>query len=301
MLAGRPGPGDRRLLRDRDRDDPGARARRSPRRRTRPASREGRGGLAARGTPSRWTNSTSATSTASPLRRTVPGVGPALDLLIDNAGIMACPETRVGPGLGGAVRHQPPRPLRARQPAVAGDRPAAALGWCRCPRAATAARGCAGTTSQSSTATTSGRPTGRPRRPTCCSPCISTRSAARAGVRAFPCTRAGSSPRCSATCPREEMVALGWIDEDGNPVGAAGSRPRSRAPRRGCGRRPRRGSTASGGVYCEDCDIAVASEGRLPRRVAEWATDPRAGGPALAGAVGRADGAGPASPSDHPC
>ncbi len=45
--------------------------------------------------------------------------GRGVDILINNAAIMACPETRVGAGLGGAVRHQPPRPLRARQPAVA--------------------------------------------------------------------------------------------------------------------------------------------------------------------------------------
>ena len=43
-----------------------------------------------------------------------------------------------------------------------------------------------------------------------------------------------------------------------------------------------------GGVYCEDCDIAVDSEGRFRVGVAEWATDPQQAAQAL-DAVRRAD------------
>src|SRR6266542_3632684 len=36
-----------------------------------------------------------------------------LHILVNNAGVMACPLARTPAGLGAAVRHQPPRPLRA--------------------------------------------------------------------------------------------------------------------------------------------------------------------------------------------
>ena len=41
-----------------------------------------------------------------------------LDLLINNAGIMAVPEGRTKRRLRAPVRHEPPRPLRAHQPAA---------------------------------------------------------------------------------------------------------------------------------------------------------------------------------------
>ena len=93
------------------------------------------------------------------------------------------------------------------------------------------------------------------------------------GVRAFSVHPGGILTPLQRHLPREEMVKLGWVDEDGNPAGpgfktteqgAATSVWAATSPR----------LEGLGGVYCEDCDIAVASEGRFRVGVAEWATDP---------------------------
>ncbi len=47
------------------------------------------------------------------------------DILINNAGIMACPETRIGP-VGSPVRNQSSRTLRTCEPTLAGS-----CGWCK--------------------------------------------------------------------------------------------------------------------------------------------------------------------------
>ena len=49
-----------------------------------------------------------------------------IDLLINNAGVMAVPLSRTARGLRAAVRHQPPGPLRPDQPAAAHRSP---TGW----------------------------------------------------------------------------------------------------------------------------------------------------------------------------
>ena len=84
-----------------------------------------------------------------------------------------------------------------------------------------------------------------------------------AGVRAFAVHPGGIMTPLQRHLPREEMVAAGWIDEDGNARRRASRRP-SRAPRPRSGRRPRRSSTGMGGVYCEDCDIAEPTEPGSP-------------------------------------
>ena len=68
-------------------------------------------------------------------------------------------------------------------------------------------------------------------------------------------------------------MQLGWVDEDGNPPCPASRRPEQGAATSvWAATSPR--LDGLGGVYCEDCDIAVASEGRFRVGVAEWATDP---------------------------
>lgn len=77
--------------------------------------------------------------------------------------------------------------------------------------------------------------------------------------------------------PQEEMVALGWIKESGEPSDLAARHFKT----------PAQGATTSlwaatspqlsdiGGVYCEDCNIAqvVADDDPGPRGVRSWAVD----------------------------
>ena len=94
-----------------------------------------------------------------------------LHILVNNAGVMASPLTRTAGGLGAAVRHQPPRPLRAHHRAARGAgrgrRRAGRVGQLR---PGTCAAASTSTTSTSSTAsTTRGSPTASRRPPTSCS------------------------------------------------------------------------------------------------------------------------------------
>ena len=93
-------------------------------------------------------------------------------------------------------------------------------------------------------ATTSGRPTARPRRPTACSPCSSTRSRRDAGVRAFAAApRRDPDPAAAAPAPRGDGRAR--LDRRGRQRSTpSASRRPSRARRPRCGRRPPRSSTA---------------------------------------------------------
>jgi NAD(P)-dependent dehydrogenase (short-subunit alcohol dehydrogenase family) len=96
-----------------------------------------------------------------------------------------------------------------------------------------------------------------------------------AGVRAFAVHPGVIATSLSRHIPREEMIAAGWMDEDGN-----------RAP--GAFKTPEQGAATQvwaatspqldgmGGLYCEDCDIAelVPHDAELTSGVADHATDP---------------------------
>ena len=178
------------------------------------------------------------------------------------------------PRLGGAIRHQPPRSLRPRQPAVAGDREGRWARRRRSRRSVIAVRPSVGTTCSSSTATTSGSPTARPRRPTCCSPCSSTRSGSGKACAPSPCIPGGIFTPLQRHLSTEEMVALGWIDEAGHAVGRG-----FKTPEQGASTTVWAATSSQlegmGGVYCENCDIAEPSDDTtVPRGVWSWATDP---------------------------
>ena len=118
--------------------------------------------------------------------------GRGVDILINNAAIMACPETRVGPGWEAqfATNHLGHFALANLLWPLLADGDGArvvALSSTGHKR-----RRSAGTTCSSSTATRSGPPTGRPRPPTRCSPSSSTRSARTPACARSPRTRAGS-------------------------------------------------------------------------------------------------------------
>jgi NAD(P)-dependent dehydrogenase (short-subunit alcohol dehydrogenase family) len=75
-----------------------------------------------------------------------------------------------------------------------------------------------------------------------------------AGVRAFAAHPGGILTPLQRHLPREEMVAAGWIAEDGTPD------PRFKTPEQGAATSTWAATSprlvAMGGVYCEDCDIA---------------------------------------------
>ena len=66
--------------------------------------------------------------------------------------------------------------------------------------------------------------------------------------------------------PREEMVALGWVNEDGSPTALA--KQGFKSPEQGCS--TTLWAATSGlladkpGVYCEDCNIAVPTDTGSP-------------------------------------
>ncbi|MFE1315121.1 SDR family NAD(P)-dependent oxidoreductase [Streptomyces sp. NPDC058755] len=94
------------------------------------------------------------------------------------------------------------------------------------------------------------------------------------GVRAFALHPGGIITPLQRHLPKEEMVERGWIDEQGNVLNPEGFK----SPQQGAATQVWAATSTQleglGGVYLEDCDIAEpASEGeRLG--VKAWATDP---------------------------
>jgi NAD(P)-dependent dehydrogenase (short-subunit alcohol dehydrogenase family) len=100
------------------------------------------------------------------------------------------------------------------------------------------------------------------------------------GVRAFALHPGGIMTPLQRHLPRAEMVALGWLDEDGNPTpeAAAGFK----TPEAGAATEVWAATSPQlagrGGLYLEDCDVAeVADESSSDRRgVRAYALDPDA-------------------------
>ena len=96
-----------------------------------------------------------------------------------------------------------------------------------------------------------------------------------AGVRAFSLHPGGILTPLQRHIPKEEMVKLGWIDEDGNPLN-----PSFKSPEQGAATTVWAATSPQlegmGGVFCEDCDIAekAAEDGTARFGVRAWATDP---------------------------
>jgi NAD(P)-dependent dehydrogenase (short-subunit alcohol dehydrogenase family) len=95
-----------------------------------------------------------------------------------------------------------------------------------------------------------------------------------AGVRAFALHPGGIMTPLQRHLGQQEMVAAGWIDEDGNVTN-----PNFKTPEQGaatevwCATSPQ--LDGMGGVYCEDCDIAqMAQEGDTSKGVRDYAVDP---------------------------
>ncbi len=199
--------------------------------------------------------------------------GRAIDILIGNAGIMACPETRVGPGWEAqfATNHLGHFALVNRL------WPAIERGGARVVSVSSAGHRRSGIRwddvqferdydkweayGQAKTANVLFAlrldALGRDR-----------------GVRAFSLHPGGIMTPLQRHLPREEMVALGWIDEDGELVADG-----FKSPVQGAATQVWAATSPNldgmGGVYCEDCDIAApAAEDGTPGGVRAYATDP---------------------------
>ena len=101
------------------------------------------------------------------------------------------------------------------------------------------------------------------------------------GARAFSVHPGGIMTPLQRHLPREEMVTLGWLNEDGEPSEAAAKM--FKTPSQGAGTslwaatHPQLADT--GGLYCENCDVAQMDNPAEPVRyknVMPYAVDPEA-------------------------
>jgi NAD(P)-dependent dehydrogenase (short-subunit alcohol dehydrogenase family) len=103
------------------------------------------------------------------------------------------------------------------------------------------------------------------------------RLGAGAGVRAFSLHPGGIMTPLQRHLPREEMVALGWIDEDGKPTPEAAAQ--FKTPEQGAATEVWAATSPQldgmGGVYLEDCEVAeLAPESGERVGVKAYAIDP---------------------------
>ncbi len=98
------------------------------------------------------------------------------------------------------------------------------------------------------------------------------------GLRAFSVHPGGIMTPLQRHLDNEEMIALGWLDESGNLSELAASLFKSTA--QGCTTTLWAATSemldGKGGLYCEDCDVADLADENTPRYfgVARWAVDP---------------------------
>lgn len=201
--------------------------------------------------------------------------GRRIDFMIDNAGIMACPETRVGPGWEAqfATNHLGHFALVNRLwPAIqsGGARVVSVssrghhfsgmrwddVNWQRGDYDKWQAYGQAKTANVLFAVHLD-------------------RLGQEHGVRAFSLHPGGIMTPLQRHLPKEEMIASGWIDEDGNPIPQVGFK----TPQEGAATQVWAATSPQldglGGVYLEDCDIAEPAPADGERSgVKDWAVDP---------------------------
>jgi NAD(P)-dependent dehydrogenase (short-subunit alcohol dehydrogenase family) len=97
-----------------------------------------------------------------------------------------------------------------------------------------------------------------------------------AGVHAFAVHPGGILTPLQRHLPREEMVSLGWIDEDGNPREGVPFKTPEQGAATTCWAATSPQLDGMGGVYCEDCDVAelVPDDPSLGSGVRGYAVDP---------------------------
>lgn len=199
--------------------------------------------------------------------------GRRIDLLIANAGVMACPETRVGPGWEAqfATNHLGHFALVNRLwPAIAdvGARvvSVSSLGHRRSRMRWDDVQFERGYDKWSAY--------GQAKTANVLFAVHLDALGAAAGVRAFSLHPGGIITPLQRHLRTDEMVAFGWIDENGNPIGSG-----FKSPEQGAATTVWAATSAQlsgiGGVYCEDCDVAEPTDDpNVLRGVRSWAIDP---------------------------
>ena len=198
--------------------------------------------------------------------------GRCIDLLIANAGIMACPETRVGPGWEAqfATNHLGHFALVNRLwPAIAGVGArvvsVSSLGHRRSRMRWDDVQFEGGYDKWTAY--------GQAKTANVLFAVHLDSLGAAAGVRAFSLHPGGIITPLQRHLRAEEMVAFGWIDENGNTIGSGFKTPaQGAATTVWAATSPQLADI--GGVYCEDCDVAEPTDDpNVLRGVRSWAID----------------------------
>ncbi|WP_326777916.1 SDR family NAD(P)-dependent oxidoreductase [Streptomyces sp. NBC_01445] len=200
--------------------------------------------------------------------------GRPLDIVIDSAGIMACPETRVGPGWEAqfATNHLGHFALINRL------WPALEPGGARVVSVSSTGHHASGIRWDDvhwRHGYDKWEAYGQAKTANALFAVELDRRGQRRGVRAFSLHPGGILTPLQRHLPRQEMVERGWIDEDGNLLHPDAFK----TPQQGAATQVWAATSPQldgmGGVYLEDCDIAEPAPADGSRvGVKEWATDP---------------------------
>ncbi|WP_053848302.1 SDR family NAD(P)-dependent oxidoreductase [Streptomyces sp. NRRL B-24085] len=200
--------------------------------------------------------------------------GRTVDFVIDSAGIMACPETRVGPGWEAqfATNHLGHFALVNRL------WPAIEPGGARVVSVSSRAHHFSGMRWDDvhwRTGYDKWQAYGQAKTANVLFAVHLDKLGADRGVRAFALHPGGILTPLQRHLPKAEMVERGWIDEQGNVLNPSGFK----SPEQGAATQVWAATSPQlagmGGVYLEDCDIAEpAVEGDQSSGVRAWATDP---------------------------
>ncbi|MEU9154555.1 SDR family NAD(P)-dependent oxidoreductase [Streptomyces sp. NPDC048417] len=199
--------------------------------------------------------------------------GRPVDFVIDNAGIMACPETRVGPGWEAqfATNHLGHFALVNRL------WPALEPGGARVVSVSSRAHHFAGMRwddVQWRHDYDKWQAYGQAKTANVLFAVHLDRLGQNSGVRAFALHPGGIMTPLQRHIPREEMIERGWVDEQGTVLNPQGFK----TPPQGAATQTWAATSAQladmGGVYLEDCDIAEPAVEGEPTGVKDWAIDP---------------------------
>ncbi|WP_454690051.1 SDR family NAD(P)-dependent oxidoreductase [Achromobacter aloeverae] len=199
--------------------------------------------------------------------------GRRLDILICGAGIMACPETRVGPGWEAqfATNHLGHYALaNLLWPALAGGARVVAVS-----SAGHHQSGIRWDDVQFTRGYDKWLAYGQSKTANALFALHLDRLGRHAGVRAFSLHPGKIFTPLQRHLAREEMVAAGWLDADGHPADPTfKTPPQGAATQVWAATSPR--LAGLGGLYCEDCDIARMDDGEPPSftGVRPYAADP---------------------------
>jgi NAD(P)-dependent dehydrogenase (short-subunit alcohol dehydrogenase family) len=180
--------------------------------------------------------------------------GRSVDLLINNAAIMACPDTRIGPGWEAqfATNHLGHFVLtNLLWPALAAGSGARVVALSSIGHRRSAIRF---DDLMFETGYDKWQAYGQAKTANSLFAVQLDALAQDAGVRAFAVHPGGILTPLQRHLTREEMVGYGWIDEQGNPLGEFKTPEQGAATATWAATSPR--LEGMGGVYCEDCDIA---------------------------------------------